>query len=309
MSSTMKDDHTQICQVKLRHAKRLLALRDVHSVAIGAKRRNGTIQSKLAITIFTTRKKAPRELSAKEQIPAFLEGIPTDVVEIPRFAFYDQESVPINREKLRPIPGGAEIYMPNSPFSGGLCTLGMYCRSTRSTDDPQALYLLANAHCFPRSDQVIFQPESQEPQDRIAYATRIVNSTLVDGGIAEMMDSSQAKVNEIIGIGEPLGLYAVELSDIGKQVIKSGRTTGVRIGTIAYLHADADDKKDQLIVADLDAAFSDHGDSGSVVLMEEGTHRHYVCALLWGGALNFTVCSPIYPVCDELQIRLITAQS
>lgn len=299
-----------IIDVKNTHVDHLLALDDVHTVAIGYKTMNGAPNENLAIVVFTTDKKPPREVPPHQWIPPFLEGYPTDVVESPKFAPYQQSEMPlINRQKLRPVPGGAEIYMPNSPFTGGLCTLGMFAHSTRAQDDPSEIYLLANAHCFPRGDQVIFQPESHEPDDRIAYASRIVNSPLVDGGIARLLDNGLAKTDEILGIGAPLGRYEAEFSDIGTRVVKSGRTTGVTIGAIAYLHADADEKKDQMIVTDIDTAFSDHGDSGSVILMEEGERRHYVTALLWGGALNFTVCSPIFPVCEELQIALITASA
>ena len=302
--------HTHITAVKSAYMQWLLSLDDVHTAAIGYKTIKGIPTKDLAIVVFTSNKKQPNQIPPHQCIPPFLAGFPTDVIESSEFTPYQQTGMPlINRQKLRPIPGGAEIYMPNSPFTGGLCTLGMFARSTRAQDDPNDIYLLANAHCFPRGDQAIFQPETHEPQDRIAYATRIVNSSLVDGGIAQLLKNDLADTSEIIGIGTVLGRYEADLSDIGKSVIKSGRTTGVTIGTIAYLHADADDKKDQLIVTDIDTAFSDHGDSGSVVLMNQGERWHYVTALLWGGALNFTVCSPIIPVCEELQIDLITAEN
>jgi len=297
-----------ILDVKNTYAPWLLSLDDVHTVAIGNKITNGNVLPKLSITIFTTNKKAQNDIASGQHIPPYLENHPTDVIELPPFQTYQMANdAVVNREKFRPVPGGAEIYMPNSPFTGGLCTLGMFAHSLREQDQSNDIYLLANAHCFPRADQVIFQPESHEPDDRIAYASRIVNSPLVDGGIAQMLNNEDAMPYEIIGIGAPLGLYEATLDDIGKRVIKSGRTTGTTIGSIAYLHADADDKREQMIVTDIDTPFSDHGDSGSVILMEEGDQRHYVTALLWGGALNFTIGSPIYPVCEELQISLITA--
>ncbi len=303
-------NHTNILETKNQYRDWLLSRNDVHTVAIGRKIVNGVISDNLSITIFTAKKKRKQEIHPDQQIPPFLNQHPTDVVEVAPFVPYVEEgNAWQNRKKWRPVPGGAEIYMPNSPFTGGLCTLGMFCHSTRPQDDPRAIYLLANAHCFPRSDQVIFQPESHEPDDRIAYASRIVNSSLVDGGIALMEENVRAEVNEIIGIGSPQGIYEISDADIGKRVIKSGRTTGVTIGTLAYLHADADDKREQIIISDLQVPFSDHGDSGSIILLEEGEHRHDVIALLWGGALNFTVCSPILPVCEELSVSLITAQT
>ncbi len=296
--------------VKEKYRDWLLSLEHVHTVAVGYKVRNGIQTDIPAIVVFTTNKVPSATCSPNERIPAYLDGYPTDVMELPLFETYQGEASNIaNREKYRPVPGGAEIYMPNSPFSGGLCTLGMFVRSIREQDNYEDIYLLANAHCFPRADQSIFQPESFESQDLIAYASRIINSEHVDGGIAQMLNPDDADPYEIIGIGAPLGSYDLTAANIGETVIKSGRTTGTTIGRIAYLYADADDKTDQIIIADINTAFSDHGDSGSVVLMEEGTYRHYVIGLLWGGALNYTILSPIHDVCEELQISLITASN
>lgn len=296
-----------IIDVKEEHAEELLALENVHTVAIGPKMIHGQPSDELAIVIFTTKKKPLHSLEPKERIPSHLHGIPTDVIESPKFEPYQTNgsSIP-NRNRYRPIPGGAEIFMPSSPYTGGLCTLGMFAHSTREEDSPQDIYLLSNAHCFPRADQSIFQPESFDPDDFIAYASRIVNSPLVDGGIAQLLNKTDAKPLEIIGIGTPRTAIETTLDDIGKLVIKSGRTTGTTIGVLTYLHADADEKKDQIIIVDRDEIFSDHGDSGSIVLFYEGEEQNRVMGLLWGGALIYTVLCPILPVCEELEISLIS---
>lgn len=296
--------------VKNKYCDWLMSLNNVHCVAVGYKQKEGKLTDEPAIVIFTTKKEAAKDCPADERIPAYLDGIPTDVIELPDFQTYQgEQSGIVNQQKFRPVPGGAEIYMPNSPFSGGFCTLGMFVHSLREQDNENDIYLLANAHCFPRPDQSIFQPESFESQDLIAYASRTVNSELVDGGIAQMLYNGEAATNEIIGIGAPLGSYELSMNNIGDLVVKSGRTTGTTVGRIAYLYADADDKRDQIIIADVDSAFSDHGDSGSVVLMQGGEYRHHVIGLLWGGALNYTILSPIFAVCDELQISLITSDN
>lgn len=300
----------EIQAVKDKYCDWLMSLKNVHCVAVGYKETDGKATDEPAIVIFTSKKQLSEDCPENERIPAYLDGMPTDVIELPDFQTYQgEESDIVNREKFRPVPGGAEIYMPNSPFSGGFCTLGMFVHSLRPQDNDNDIYLLANAHCFPRPDQSIFQPESHESQDLIAYASRTVNSALVDGGIAQMLRNNEALTNEIIGIGTPLGSYDVTMNNIGDLVVKSGRTTGTTVGKIAYLYADADDKKNQIIIADVDTAFSDHGDSGSVVLMQNGEYRHHVIGLLWGGALNYTILSPIFAVCDELQISLITSDN
>lgn len=299
-----------IQEVKLAYVEELLALEDVHCVAIGHKSINNIQTDTMSIVVFTTHKKPLCALKAYEVIPAFLQDIPTDVIESPRFEPYrmnTNQTIP-NRQKYRPIPGGVEIYMPSSPFTGSVCTLGMYVHSLRAGDPYDDIYLLANAHCFYHPDQVIFQPASNNTEDRIAYATRTVNSEYADAGIGYMLNQADAQTDFILGIGVPKGQYDVTDRSIGQAVIKSGRTTGVTIGTLAYLHADAEDKKDQIIIVDRDdVTFSDHGDSGSVVLMNEGEHDHEVIGLLWGGALIYTILSPIQDVLDELEVELIFA--
>lgn len=297
----------RIIDVKNRHSERLLAFTNVHTIAIGHKIVGGRVLPIPAIVIFTTHKRALEELHFSQHIPAVLEGFPTDVVELPHFEPYQQEGEIPNRERYRPVPGGAEIYMPNSPFTGGFCTLGMFVHSTRPQDNPDDVYLLSCAHCFYHPDQVIFQPESRDSDDRIAYASRVQNTTRIDAGIAQMLENEEASPYEIIGIGKPLAPYTLTAANLGETVIKSGRTTGVTVGRIAYLYADADEKRNQIIIADIDTAFSDHGDSGSIVLMENGAQRHRVVGLLWGGAEIYTVLSPIQAVLEEMEVSLITA--
>lgn len=296
---------------KNKYVDQLLLLDDVHTVAVGHKQTDDIMTKIPAIVIFTTKKKRMEDIPENQRIPKTINGVPTDIVELPKFKnSQSEEAIDMpNRRKYRPIPGGAEIYMPSSPFTGGYCTLGMFAHSTRPSDSAQTIYLLSCAHCFYRPDQVIFQPESNDPIDRIAYATRFVNSTHVDGGIAELLDNDLAAPCEIIGIGSPLGTYDVSVANLGELVVKSGRTTGTTVGAIAYLNADADDKKDQIIIIDQNnVTFSDHGDSGSVVLMDQGPQRHKVIGLLWGGALQYTILSPIRDVLNELEISLIFAK-
>ncbi len=296
----------RIIDVKNRHRDRLLVLDNVHTVAVGFKTVNGYVLPIPAIVVFTTNKFPLSQLPFTQRIPTIIEGFPTDVVELPHFVPYQNTSEIANRERYRPVPGGAEIYMPNSPTTGGFCTLGMFVHSTRPQDNPDDIYLLSNAHCFYRPDQVIFQPESQESSNRIAYASRILNNSYVDAGIAQMLNDGDSEPYEIIGIGRPLSPYTLNLTNLEQVVVKSGRTTGVTYGRIAYLHADADDKRDQIIIVDIDRAFSDHGDSGSIVLMESGSLRHRVVGLLWGGAEIYTILSPIQAVIEEMEISLIT---
>lgn len=298
--------------IKRKYEDELLKLDDVHAVSIGYKIIDGKQSDELAIVIHTVHKKEEWEIPAGQKIPEMIEGIPTDVVELPPF-----KPLPINtgdtqvaasgedNAKYRPVPGGVEIYSPTGPDVGGICTLGMYAKSTRSEDASNDIYLLTNAHCLTQQDQQVRQPKSNNPSDAIAYASRVVRSDRIDGGIAQMIRPDIAEPLEILDIGSPRGAYDVTANNLGEGVIKRGRTTGTTEGNIAYVDVTLIDIRNQIIVGS-DIPFAAPGDSGSAVLMLAGEHEHDVIGLLWGGVLNYAILSPIQAVIEELEIDLIT---
>lgn len=303
--------HNKICKVKQKHEDWILQLDDVHAVSIGYKKVGGVKTDDLAIVVHTTDKKPLHELEEYEIIPPILDGIPTDVVEMPEFKPLPikfqatSETLPDNT-KYRPVPGGAEIYTITSPVDGGICTLGMFARSTLPEDDPEELYLLTNEHCLPIENQEVRQPVSGNPEDLIAYATRTVNSQLIDGGIARMVDNTIADSLYIQDVGTPRGSYDITIDNLNELVIKRGRTTGTTIGFIEYVDVNVIAKQHQIVIGSEDT-FAAPGDSGAVVLMQEGMHDHDVVGLLWGGALSYTILCPISAVQEELAIELVTS--
>ncbi len=65
-------------------AARLHAIPGVHAVGVGFKVVGGKKTDQLAITVFVDKKKKPEELVQREIIPAEIEGIKTDVVQMAR---------------------------------------------------------------------------------------------------------------------------------------------------------------------------------------------------------------------------------
>lgn len=304
----------EILTIKRRHEDELLQYDGVHAVSIGYKITDNIQTEELAIVIHTVDKKALDELPPDQIIPSEIEGVSTDVVESPPFQILplvtDFNEAPadelIEDKKFRPVPGGVEIYTPRETYDSGICTLGMFARSTKEGESPEDIYLLTNAHCLIVPDQQVRQPQSPYPQDTIAYSTRIVNSEQVDGGIAKMINVSDASPYDILDIGTPTGTYDITIDDIGDPVTKTGRTTGTTEGVIAYVDVALIDIKNQIII-DSDIPFAAPGDSGSVVLLMSGEHRHNVVGLLWGGVLNYAIMSPIQAVMKDLEIDLITS--
>lgn len=305
-------NHDAIIEAKETCEQIFLSFDDVHAVSIGRKRVDGVKTEQLAIVIHTTDKKPIYLVPPNQRIPKLCNGFPTDVMEMPRFEIlpiiYDiEENDPAQSDdiKYRPVPGGVEIYSVLTASTGGICTVGTFATSTAPEDNPEDYYLLTNAHCLPQIDQEVRQPVSDNPIDNIAFATRIVNSNIVDGGIAKMINNSLAQPYYIEDVGMPTGTYNITIENLDDAVIKRGRTTGTTIGFVDYVEVSVNGKEHQIII-NSENIFAAPGDSGSVVLFLDGANAHNVIGLLWGGVLSYAVLSPIQAVEEELQIRLLT---
>lgn len=302
----------EIVRVKHEYEDELLALDNVHAVSIGYKEVNGVKTDTLAIVIHTTLKEEEANLNYNEIVPPFLEGFPTDVVEMPPFDYipteFDEDEINLSNidgKKYRPVPGGVEIYMPRTEVNGGICTSGMYAQSIKEGDSASDLYLLTNAHCLREVSQAVMQPISDSPEELIAFSSRVIDNDRIDGGIAKMTNYENADPFTIVDLGQITGVYDITVDNLGDKVVKRGRTSGITIGVIDYVFVTIIDKKDQIVVRG-EVPFAEPGDSGSVVLMYEGESENNVMGLLWGGVLNYAILSPIRAVSEELEIALIT---
>ena len=67
--------------VKRRHEAELLRLPNVVALGVGFRTRAGQPASEVCIVVSVSRKIPAAQLSRQQQVPAVLEGVPTDVVE------------------------------------------------------------------------------------------------------------------------------------------------------------------------------------------------------------------------------------
>ena len=95
---------------------------------------------------------------------------------------------------------------------------------------------------------------------------------------------------EMMGVGQLGSVKPISLDDmsiIGRKVLRVGRTTGLRYGTItAFSYEFIDEKNetgytDLLIAGDNGIPFSTHGDSGSLIILNN--EELNPIGLLWGG--------------------------
>jgi hypothetical protein len=285
-------------------------------------------------------KLAPSALTARERLPKFIDGIPTDVEEVglivpqakkkgaakksPRAA----DTMPNPRSRMRPAQPGCSVGFrePHDAFiMAG--TFGLLVK------DSAGVYILSNNHVIAYENGVdvdgtrrtaldkgapIFQPglldQGHMATDKIAELTRWVDlradrdTNLVDGAIARLTSKSLA-TRHILFVGAP-GVTAAAAKDM--IVHKFGRTTSYTAGRVTSTFFDVTVPYevgdvmfvDQIAIRGLDGTrFSDSGDSGSAIL-ERSTNK--VVGLLFAGATNgtLTFANHIGTVLKKLKVKI-----
>lgn len=327
----------QIAALKQRYLPDLLGRRNVVGCGIGYKVREGVPTRELSLVVSVTHKVHQSALAAEDLIPAQLEGIPTDVVELGMLRAFQGP-----RDRWRPVvPPGVSI--GHIHITAG--TFG--CLVRRGSD----LFILSNNHVLAdvnkgKPGDHILQPGpadggtgvdaiatleefipldfgTSEPECRIATLLATGLNTLaelvgsqhrlepvrqtpgvnrVDAALARPI-STDIVCPDILGIGVPTGVGEATL---GMPVQKSGRTTGHTTGIITQI--DATVRIDyygpsalfegQLVASPM----SQPGDSGSAVLDNE----RRVVGLLFAGSDAATIINPIADVLTALRVEIVT---
>src|SRR5262245_18268029 len=189
---------------------------------------------------------------------------------------------------------------------------------TAQTTDGMGFFILSNNHILARSDsasagEAISQPGLVDFACRVpptvANLTAFPSLTSnVDAAIARLTPTSPMDTSgKINGIGtissNPISPSA------GLHVQKSGRTTGVTSGTVTSFDTDVSvhyqprcgmGKKftisftNQVVVTSNSGSFSAGGDSGSLIVTNDGNHQPV--ALLFAGSNTTTIGNPICEV-------------
>lgn len=273
----------------------------------------------LAITFLVVRKFPAAELSRSELLPATVDGLPTDVVEVgvlrphrtPAPRPPRARALLNPRTRIRPAQPGASVGPASLDLAG---TFGALV--TDGTD----VFVLSNNHVLADENRLpvgslILQPGVKDRgrrTDGIAELTRFVplsheHGNDVDAAIARAPRPSEVSP-DVLYIGPPTG---VGRASIDMAVHKFGRTTGYTVGDVRSVETDVWLEYetgwfrlvDQISIRQRGRRpFSDAGDSGSLIL-ERGTNLGV--GLLVGGGLIFTFANHLEPVLDKLQVRLV----
>ncbi len=283
--------------------------------AVGFKTVSKKVTTEPAVIIFVPRKLPEALLPASQKVPRRLEGpdglwCVTDVV-VGKKAIDEPPAPPLsgaNQQVVEELQSGTVGIVGGIQLGGfesnGMAYVGTAaCMVKRKVDG--VLGLLTNQHVGGPSGRPIYHPDpgrfrigftraSFEYDPDEYYFNRLIDEEnayyRVDCAYVELSDqvASLAKpgVYKLGPIGTPLPLKLNTMGPLGRRVISVGRTRGIQRGTIiAFGYEWYDEEEsvytDHLIIGDHGEPFSDHGDSGKLIVTDDG--KHNAVALLWGG--------------------------
>jgi hypothetical protein len=327
-------------EIKDRATERLLALPGVHAVGVGAKQVGGRRTEEVAIAVFVERKRPLSEVPENERIPQEIEGVKTDVIEmpVPQTIQVAGEPFGTKREdtgKYRPLRGGTQCERDGR----GKGTLG--CMFTVPSDPKTVLAATCHHVIY---DQCSDKPNKEEigqaegATSSCGCCTQIIGTVLIAVCNSEV-DAALIKLNageewlaEVQEIGPIGATHFVETAEANPPntypVQKRGRTTRRTGGVISHtgtsgminnpvggLHRKY--SNGMLIEPNPDPAhpgvgvnFARGGDSGAAVQNESG----YIVGILFGatGATATTngtgLAFPIKDLIDTIAEKVPVAE-
>ena len=332
-------ERRQVAEVKERHKESILAKPNVLGVGTGFKTREGKQLGDLCVIAMVSQKIPRAGLDPSELVPAEIEGISTDVIQV-GFLRAQQERT----DRWRPALGGVSV--GHYKITAG--TFGAVVRDRKTN----TRLILSNNHVLANNNQgekgdPILQPGavdggreengtlatlerfypirfSEGPVDcrtantyaafgnvmakllgskhRVqAYWSDPQATNQVDAALAKPLNDTEV-LDEILEIGAISGVLPAML---GMRVRKSGRTTELTTGQIMVLDAtvtiDYGDRTARFENQIVTTAMSQPGDSGSLLVAGESLQA---VGLLFAGSDQVTLHNPIQPVLDCLDVIL-----
>lgn len=312
----------QIITQKEAAVEALMKMEGVTGVDVGYKYKDGKRTDEITIRVHVAKKK--KGMAAKDMIPAEINGVKTDVIEMNAELFTVSKQVvdadsQIDATKYTTLLGGVSIG-PERVIGGYVFTgtLGAIVKDN-VTNNPM---LLSNFHVMcvdsgwhagDQMDQPSRVDGGVAVTDRVGVLHRAVLSSRVDGAISTL--SGRPYKCEIQGIGKVKGTAGAVL---GSAVRKRGRTTEFTEGFVDAISVTVNiDYGPTIGVKTLSnqigirpntptyAHFSKKGDSGSVVV----DANNKVIGLLFAGnsSTGYTFINPISDVLSELNVSMCVA--
>lgn len=323
----------------------LLDLKNVVGVGVGYKTTKGKKTSELSLVVSVEKKVSANNLKAEEIIPEQIDGYPTDVVEAGKIVaqgtrdkhrpapggvsvghyfitagtlgmWVEKDGVPhilsnnhiladSNKGKI-----GDNILQPAPSDRGNnpddlIAVLADYVRidfgySGRNVVDAAIARIPGEGN----GNGGGICPFGKKVVNSLNFLYKIFNRKH-RFSMYKPISADELVLNEILDIGKIVGLQDARLE---QSVRKSGRTTGLTVGTVTQLHAtvrvDYGEEGiatfyDQIITTDM----SKGGDSGSIIV---DSNELNAVGLLFAGSSTVTVANRIQDVFSKLNIKLLS---
>ena len=329
----------QAARAKDRHLTDLLARPNVVGVGVGLRQRRGAVRDEVCIVTLVRRKRARTALAPEALVPAELDGVAVDVVEVG-----DLRAQADRTAQHRPALGGISLghFQITAGTFGGVVRDGVSGTRLILSNN----HVLANGNAAAVEDPIL-QPGpvdgGREESDTLALLERFVpiefNREPADCGIAKFVVDAGNFLAGAVGSKHRLEAYQedpqatnrvdaavarpiidAEVSDeileigrvtgttpavLGMAVRKSGRTTGLTTGQITIIETTVDvdygGRTARFEGQLISGSMSQPGDSGS--LLVSGTSLQAV-GLLFAGSTQATIYNPIADVLDALAVEM-----
>jgi len=269
----------------------LMLLPNVVNVGVGLKETAGKLTDEIVFQVFVKDKVGENTLQTEQIIPKEIRGFKTDVIKISKARKRSDTS------EHRPIKGGIQI----GNGKGHVGTLGCFARLVADG----TLVLLSNHHVLFSDGAVVGDIVGQSDIDSrccccCSYVNGQIGTILSPSDLDnDVVDCAIATIDSGITTdfilnndmtSTELRIAGTEDVIIGDNVRKIGKTSGLTTGIVNSVTGVVPGKIDQIFVRPVDSetfteatngkkAFSDSGDSGSVIINEDNN----IIGLLWGG--------------------------
>lgn len=300
---------------------------NVVGIGVGTKFVDGKETQTQCVRFYVASKIHKNALTAKELLPAEIDGIPTDVIVTGRFRMLSTASD--NKLKRRPIRPGTSVGFKIPPPKDNFVMAGTFGAVVSKGGKR---FILSNNHVLAENGVValgaaIFQPGLLDggnvATDQVAKLTRFIEvkgtgMNKVDCAIAEILPGIGVNPRHMPSVGKLNSTTPIPAAN-NMLVMKTGRTTGHTRGKIIDTAADVNvgfnDKNgndivgtfaDQIIIVGTPSpgGFSAGGDSGSLIV-DRSSKR--ATGLLFAGSDTHTVANHIADVLAALGVTLETA--
>jgi hypothetical protein len=339
-----------LLRIRAANAAAIDRVNDHLGCALGYKTSNGKITDTPAVIIFVPRKVSESLLPASQKIPKRFQGpdglsCPTDVI-VGRKADDEPPSPPLdpaNQMIIDELSSGSIGIIGGIQLGGfepdGQGYLGTAACLVRTKDGRTGL--LTNQHVGGPGGRPIYHPDpgrfrigftraSFEYDPDEYYFNNLIDEEdayyRVDCAFVELSDTARSLarpgLHRLGDIGDPLELDLGTMGPIGRRVVSIGRTRGITRGTImAFGYEWYDEEEsiytDYLVLGDNGQVFSDHGDSGKLIVTDDANRN--AVALLWGGWYeklrrghgqeNWTYAIDVNKALRKLEVGILTDDS